>query len=412
MPRKKPLTIDIRDQRLRDGRIVISARTTSGPEFRRREAAVRALLDAGYPDLVERLRKRGDPLHIADVARAHADGKLDELRRIGADASPLTLQANVDRLLESTEATQSPNTRKQYGIVCKLLLEKFSPDTLINEITSDQLRNWIHEPKVTTGDQPWSGARQTLAAAVVSKIFSMAIEAEDELADRMKTAPRIRRNPVRSVELAAPNKRVEFLRPAEWRNLSEKCAGRSLHALMGLCCLAGLRQQEAANLRKDIDIEDLRGARPRLLIQPREGQWKWYPKGYPKHTRSCRVVPISEELRTILIAHIDSGFSGSVYLLKTPTGPDRPLVHQVATDWTKIAFAAAGIRYGRKNDALTLHSLRHSFVSWLVQKNVSLKKIEKLAGTSVKMILDVYGHLIDDDLEQAISVIDEVVRST
>jgi len=41
---------------------------------------------------------------------------------------------------------------------------------------------------------------------------------------------------------------------------------------------------------------------------------------------------------------------------------------------------------------------------------VSLKKIEKLAGTSVQMILDVYGHLIDEDLERAVLVVDRKAR--
>lgn len=410
MPRKS-FTIEIRDQRLRGGRLLISARSASKVEWRKREAAVRALMDGGHLDLVERLRKRGDKLHIADIAKAVAEGKIDELRTLGQDASPLTLQAGVDRLLKTVKATNAEATHTQYRILCDALVDKFGPDTLLTDITTDQLRDWLHEPKATAGNQPWAGSRQTLARAVIGLVFKRAIAAEEELSDRLKTRARITKNPRRNLEVAASNKRVEFLRPAEWRNLSEKCAGRAVHALVGLCTLAGLRQQEAAHIRKDIDIEDLRGSRPRLHIQPHSGEWAWNPKGYPRHKRSCRVVPICEELRTILIAHIESGFAGEVYLLKTPTGPDRPLSHQPATEWTRAAFVAAGIRYGRKKDALTLHSLRHTFISWLVQKNVSLKVIEQLAGTSVKMILEVYGHLMDTNLDEAISLIDSTVRS-
>jgi len=86
------------------------------------------------------------------------------------------------------------------------------------------------------------------------------------------------------------------------------------------------------------------------------------------------------------------------------------VARQVLARWTKEAFEAAGIKYGREGDALTFHSLRHTFISWLVQSDVSLKKIEKLAGTSVQMILDVYGHLIDEDLERAVLVVDRKAR--
>jgi hypothetical protein len=39
-----------------------------------------------------------------------------------------------------------------------------------------------------------------------------------------------------------------------------------------------------------------------------------------------------------------------------------------------------------------------------------LQKIEKLAGTSVQMILNVYGHLIDSDLEAAVNTVDQIAR--
>lgn len=410
MPRKD-LDIEIRNQRLRGGLLRISARTTSKVEQRRRESAVRTLLEGGHLDIIERLRRRSDPLHIADVTRAVNEGRIDSLRMIGQDDAPLTLQANIDRLLETVRATRSPNTYKQYDVVCRQLLERFKPDTLITEISSDQLREFLHEPKETTGNAPWSPARQRLSAALIGRLFNVAIAVEDEVADRVNASPRIRRNPVKNVELAQAGKRVEFLRPAEWRKLSDKCAGRAVHALVALGVLAGLRMGEAVHLRLGIDIEDLDGVKPRLRIQPRSGDWPWVPKGWPRSKRSARVVPIGQELRAILKAHIASGFCGDVYLLKTPTGPDRPLMEKIGRDWTRAAFAAAGIRYGRSADALTHHSLRHTFISWQVQRDVNLKKTETLAGTSVKMILTTYGHLIDDDLEQVVAIVDEVARN-
>lgn len=408
-PRKQLPPIEIRDQRLRGGRMSISARTDNRVEWRRREAAVRGLMAGGHIDLVERLRSRKDTLHIADVARAVTSQDIDSLRALGRDSQPLTLQANVDRILEMTEATKAEGTLHQYQVICKQLIERFDGDTLITEITFDALRAWIHEPKATTGNKPWSGARQLLAKALVGRLFKVAIDVEADAAERTRSRARITRNPTKAIEVGDINKRAEFLRPAEWQALSRACEGRAVHVLVALGALAGLRAGEAANLRKGIDIEDIDGARPRIRIQAREGQWKWKPKN---RRRGTRVVPVGTELHRIIRSHIDSGFSGDVYLIKTPTGEDRPMARQNIQSWTKQAFEAAGIRYGRDRDALTHHSLRHTFISWLVQADVSLKKIETLAGTSVKMILETYGHLIDDDLEKAISIVDERARES
>ena len=105
--RKKVYVIEIRDKRLRGGRLCISARTTSRPEWRRRDAAVRALLERGEIELIERLRSRD--IHIADVVRAVEDGDLDRIRRPLSE--PLTLGACVERFLRTVEATASMRPR-------------------------------------------------------------------------------------------------------------------------------------------------------------------------------------------------------------------------------------------------------------------------------------------------------------
>jgi len=66
------------------------------------------------------------------------------------------------------------------------------------------------------------------------------------------------------------------------------------------------------------------------------------------------------------------------------------------------ALRRAGLR------KITFHSLRHSFASFLIAKNVHPKRIQALMGhSSIKITMDVYGHLMkDSDNEAANSIVD------
>lgn len=397
--RTRPYVIEIRDKRLRGGRLCISSRTTSKPEWRRREAAVRALLERGDLDVIERLRAR--EIHIVDVVRAVEDGDFERLRR--PIHEPLTLGACVDRFLRTVEATRSAATLEQYEIVCRLLVERFGADTPIERITADQIEGWLHEPKATTGGRPWSPARQHLVVAACGRLWQYVIDRERDTAEASGLAPRITRNPWRRVEAAGKRQaRVAFLRPEEWRELLRVVEGTPKAAMLALGCLAGLRRQEVIHLRTGIDVDlDARVIR----VQPRDGEYAWRPKT----DRSIRDVPISDELYRILSEHVRLGFAGDRYVIRLP-GKDQPLSLSAQLKWTRAAFEAAGIKYGRGGDALTFHSLRHTFASWLAQADVQVQKIAMLLGDTVEMVTEVYAHLLPSDLSRAVQAIDAAVE--
>jgi integrase len=342
---------------------------------------------------------------------AYRKGQIPALRARLKTVTPmdaLALGVQVERLLTTVKATKSPQTYRQYVQNLNCLIERFGKDTLLTDITSDDLQTYLHEPKATTKTKgPWSPARQLVAYALIGRLFNVAIKKELEAAHREKRDPRISMNPLHNVELSEDaNPRVEFLRPAEWQTLSKTVEGRPSHALVALGTLAGLRISETANLRRDIDVVNLETDRAYIEVQPRGGAYPWKTKT----KQSVRRVPVRGELGRILRGHIESGYAGDRYLIVTP-GRDRPVQRAVLARWTEKAFGAAGIEYGRNKDALTYHSLRHSFISWLVQSDVSLKKISRLAGTSIEMIDKVYGHLIDDDLTRALDVVDKLAVS-
>lgn len=382
--------IDIRDQRV--GRVTLSSRTRKVGEYRRRESAVRALIERGEVETLAALRDRANPLHIVEVTRAHREGTLDALRPGGRD---LVLGPAVAALLASVKATKAANTHALYRSVLRRFVARFGAKTALADITSTDIERWLHEPKGKNGARkPWAPRTQATAHAVLGRLFNQAVRREAE-----KARPALRKSPTTNVERPEVRPtRVEFLRPEEWRTLIKAVAGTPQAAWLGVGALAGLRAGEAAHLRSGLDVDlDARV----LHVQSREGLHPWRPKT----KRGERTVPISAGLHALLVAH--RPFMGARYVFRL-AGRDEPLNHDARRRWTKDAFEAGGVAYGRRKDALTHHSLRHSFASWLVQRDVQILKVAELLGDRAAEVERTYAHLLPRDLEATVRIIDEV----
>ena len=408
----KPLRIDIVDRRLTGGRITLSARTTSKVVRRKREAAVRTLMDKGLVPVIDAIR--AGRLRIEEVERLIGeDDGVDRLRRMAAstDPNPVTLGPHLERTVRTIEATQEPGTIKQYVILQNALLAHFGEDFDMARLTREEAERFLHEPKATTGGRPWSAARQELAVALCGRFWQEAIDREAEAAEQAKkdgqaVAPRLTTNPWRKASIPTRRvARVEYLQPEEWQAVEARVWGLPSALFLGIGAYAGLRMMEVANLRvgQDVDLE----ARE-IHVQPRGGDLKWRPKT----DRSIRTVPISDRLFAMLEAHADAGYMGTRYLIRLP-GEDRPVSDSTLTNWTREGFTAAGLRYGRKKEAVTYHSLRHSFASWMIQGDgvdprtaVSPLVVAQLLGDTLAMVEKVYGHLAPRNYRDAVKVID------
>jgi integrase len=395
----RPLQVDIRDRRLLGSkRLRLSAGTRNKRVRAQYVADIRTLLDGGFLDEVERVR-RGE-ITLATVRRAvrEADYTLLKPQLDGV----LTLGKALDRVLSKVEANGVEGTAKEYRVIAGQLKEHFSPDRELSSITSDEALTWLQSEKETTGS-PWSPGRQAVVRAILGRVWGDEIRRDHELARKRKATPRVTDNPWRSLKLPRVRQtRFTFLTGEQWRRVVDKNRGTPAMAYLALCCLAGLRQMEAGHLRVSDDIDLDAGT---LRIQSRDGEWPWRPKT----ERSERVVPIGAELRTLLAGHIEAGFSGQRYLLVLPYR-DQPISPPTLAKWCRLAFQAAEIPYGRDAASLTTHSLRHTFASWLVQRDVSPLKVAELIGDTPEMVLRVYGHLAPRDLSRAVTIIDDVAR--
>lgn len=407
--KRKTYRIDIRDQRLPGGRFACSARTTSAPEYRAREAAVRALIDRGEWELLSRITTPGETrLHIADVARAVAEGDLDTLR-VAGDLS-LTLGATADRLLRTKEATRSAGTLKQVQITIRQLEAHFGvkrekesrrvlADVDLLPIGRAECEEFLH--KLRAGGKPWAPKTQEVRRAYAQQVWELAIRDEEELAEKERRRPRIERNPWKSVE-AAPvvPTRVIFLTAPERDALLGKLRGTPACALMAVAYHAGLRLAEACYLRTGIDVDLNAGV---LRIQNRGGAHAWKTKS----PNSVREVPVNRTLQTLLQEHIDLGFAGARYFFHPPR-KDKPIALRTAYTWWTEAYDAAGIKWGRSDvDTVTYHTGRHTFASLLVQQGVSVLIVAELLGDTYEQVVKTYGHLTPHNLRDAVTLLEE-----
>ncbi|HSH45808.1 MAG TPA: tyrosine-type recombinase/integrase, partial [Longimicrobiales bacterium] len=291
----------------------------------------------------------------------------------------------LDRVLATVEATAAPGTIKQYQVIAGQLRREFGNDYDPAALTKAQAEEWLHR-KRGKKREPWSPRTQAQKCALAGRVWKEAGVAEHPW--REAVTPDVRAT------------RFAFLQPEEWRVLAGKVNGLPVAAALALGCLAGLRLREVIYLRPEVDVDM---ERRRLKIQARDGAHPWRPKT----ERGERSLRIGDELLSILRAHIDSGYSGGRYLIRTP-GPDRPIHPSTLARWTEEAFTSAGIRYGRDGDGLTFHSLRHTFASWLVQRDVQLMKVAKLLGDTELEVARTYGHLLPEDLDRAVDLVNSI----
>jgi integrase len=206
--------------------------------------------------------------------------------------------------------------------------------------------------------------------------------------------PRLVANPWKEVTPAdRKTTRHSFLSHEEFAVLIRKHRGHPLCAALATCTLAGLRARELTHLRTDIDMVLGDSAAASVIhVQSREGEHGWDTK----NPNSVRTVPVHEDLYPLLVEHRESGYAGRRYFFRTSRA-DKPLGYWTLRDSAQSGFEAVGLRYGREGDALTLHSLRHTFASWLAQEGVASRDIARLMGNTADEVDRTYAHLMPSD---------------
>lgn len=181
-------------------------------------------------------------------------------------------------------------------------------------------------------------------------------------------------------KMKVPKGRILFYTPEEVKKLLQFVPDNwKVVVLLG--SRAGLRRGEIANLQwKDIDFD-----KNILTIQSKEN---WHPKTY-----ECRDIPID----TMLLKELKNIYSGDKddYVAKTEQNKVFTLMG-ISAGFRKI-IKRSEIKKG------SLHTLRHTFASHLVQNGVDLYTVSKLLGHSSIKTTEIYAHLSPNTFAKALT---------
>jgi integrase/recombinase XerD len=179
-----------------------------------------------------------------------------------------------------------------------------------------------------------------------------------------------------------PNKLPSVLNASEVKQLFKACILLKHRLLLGLCYGCGLRCAEVRNLRiGDIDLE-------RKQLHVRQG------KG-----NKDRILPLGNMLQRGLKSYIETQ-RPQTFLFE---GNDSQAFSQRGAQW--VMSQALKKTHIKKED-VSLHTLRHSYATHLLEQGVSILAIKELLGHAHIDTTMIYLHLARPVLTQTISPMD------
>ncbi|MFO1351864.1 MAG: site-specific integrase [Gammaproteobacteria bacterium] len=202
-------------------------------------------------------------------------------------------------------------------------------------------------------------------------------------------------NPAARCRLGEPEGRVRWITEDEARRLVNAARGIGqapyLADLISVALHTGLRRKELLGLRigdvhLDTDLIHVVGDVARQGRRRVTASTK---------TRRARHVPINEICRQAIFSRLRfraSHCPDTVYLFTTGAGRR---ILDVKRSF-KHACRLAGI------EDFSLHDCRHTFASWLVMRGTPLIKVRDLLGHSTIKLTEVYAHLAQADLQEAV----------
>lgn len=306
-------------------------------------------------------------------------------RRGRAVPRDLTVGEAVTQFLAAREGTYAPRTHKN---VSSVLISNVT--RLLGSRRIDSLR-----PSDFTAYQKTRTEEKTAPATV-----NRELELVRTMTNTLVKWEWIDRNPVPSgsvTPLRAPRGRTDFLTVAEWKKLLEALAAdpppvkgktrqrwptKDVIPIIRTLLYTGGRLTEVLEMTwADVDIEG------KTLILNR------------KKTDSVTGLRISPPLASVLEA-LPRGIGGARVFAQA-NGLPWEAYH------VQRAFYRARDEAGLRS-SLSVHSLRHSFASWLVMDGVPLRTVSELLGHSDIVQTSRYAHLSPSHLAAAVDRIGDI----
>lgn len=315
-----------------------------------------------------------------------------DLARKGELFDPQAAKQTVASLFEgwlATKGSLKPVTRIGYESVWKTVVAPRWGATRLQQVTYADVKTWLADCRSENGRR-LGASRVRQAYQVLAMILDYAVESGF-----------INRNPARGIEGSRKNHlpRVEV---SDARNvlLRDELKALAIHCepygdLIMLMGTVGLRFNEAIALKgSDLDFDNNVITVERTFSDLNGHLVEQSPK-----SGLVREVPLPEALRSALLSRkLHAGPTGFLWVASNGA----PLRHSNFSRriW-KPAVKAAGIE-----QRFTLHDLRHTAASWLVQSGCNISHLASMLGHQDSAVtLRRYTHLFSDDLQRIADLI-------
>ena len=323
--------------------------------------------------------------------------QLEERELLFSELRPLRLSEFAEEYLRHVKSHKSASWHsKQHYYLHTTILPFFGPDTLTTQITSRKIEQYAEWRRATV-----KGTSVNKELACIRHMMKKA-EEWGHLAS----------SPARKVKDLPDDSQVHerFLTPQEYALLLSKAAVNSfepwtlpnerfedLLELIMLGCNTGLRSSELLTLEfADIDWD-------RQVLRVRnKPHLNFHVKSYQeRHIRLNRhAYPALQSM-----------------LVKRHAKSDFVFHRQDGSRWTNIrdSFDRLVKRCELQAEAplnITLHTLRHTFGSWLAIAGVPLRAIQKLMGHNSIVTTERYAHLSGESLTSAVQKIESLLPNS
>jgi integrase/recombinase XerD len=260
----------------------------------------------------------------------------------------------------------SPNTIKTYTEAIGTFLKYFSQKTIL-EITNADLNNFNSHYIIKNG---YSSAyqNQVINGVKLFFTFSRSLKFEVEKAERPRREHKLP-NVLSKEEVSAILKALTNLKH------------RTMLSLIYAC---GLRRSELLNLKP----ENIDSKRHLLIILNAKG-------------KKDRVVPISDKVIDMLREYYKA-YKPKVWLFEG---------QQQAGQYSEMSLQKVlkkALETTRINKPVTLHWLRHSYATHLLESGTDLRYIQELLGHKSSKTTEIYTHVSEKSLQRIKSPFDDL----
>jgi len=276
-------------------------------------------------------------------------------------------EADIARYKRWMEANRYPKTTVQTYVSMMIRFLKFVSPREAEECTGDDLIRFIDEHILSKGlSQSFQNQMISSVKKFYTHIYKMSID------------------PVKIQRPRPRHKLPNVLGKDEVKKMLKSLSNEKHRVMLSLIYACGLRRSELINL-VPVDIE-----RNRNLLRIRQA------KGFKD-----RVVPISVKTLEMVDAYIDH-FKPQKYLFEGQW-PGEPYSVSSLEKVLKNACARAGRR-----KPVTLHWLRHSYATHLLESGTDLRYIQELLGHQSSKTTEIYTHVTTRGIQNIRSPLDDL----